>query len=59
MLQKYYKQKPRANADCKQSDETAEHISTCLILAKEQYIKRHDRLCIQLHFNIYREMGVK
>jgi hypothetical protein len=43
MLQKYYKQKPTANADCKQSDETAEHIITaCPIVAKEQYLKRHN-----------------
>jgi len=24
----------------------------CPILAKEQYIKRHDRVCAQLHFNM-------
>jgi hypothetical protein len=28
-------------------------------LAKEQYIKRHDRVCAGLHFNIYKEIGVK
>jgi len=28
-------------------------------LAEEQYIKRHDRVCAQLHFNIYKEMRVK
>ena len=39
---------------CQQFDETA-----CLILAKEQYIKRHDRVCAQLHFNICKETGVK
>ena len=33
-------------------DETIDHvISACPILAKEQYIKRHDRMCAQLHFN--------
>jgi uncharacterized membrane protein len=38
---------------CKQSDETVEHIiSACHILAKEQYIKRHDRACVELHCNI-------
>ena len=37
-----------------------EHIiSPCPILAKEQYIKRHDRVCAQLHFNICKEIGVK
>jgi len=45
---------------CKQFDETAErYISTCPILAKEQYIERCDRLCAHLHFNICEEMGVK
>ena len=27
-------------------------------MAKEQYIKRHDRVCAQLHFNIRKETGV-
>jgi hypothetical protein len=61
MQQKYYKQKQVANADlCQQFDETIEHIiSACPILAKEQYIKRHDKVCAQLHFNICKETGVK
>jgi len=33
--------------------------STCPTWAKEQYIKRHDRVCAQLHFNIRKEIGVK
>jgi hypothetical protein len=45
---------------CQQFDETIEHImSACPILAKEQYIKRHDRVCAQLHFNICKETGLK
>jgi len=45
---------------CKQYDETVEHIiSTCLILAKEQYTKRHDTVCAHLHFNKFKERGVK
>ena len=28
-------------------------------MAKEQYIKRHDRVCAQLHFNICKETGVQ
>ena len=45
---------------CQQFDETIDHIiSACPILAKEQYTKRHDRLCAQLHFNICKETGVK
>jgi len=32
---------------CQQFDETIDHIiSACPILAKEQYIKRHDRACV-------------
>ena len=30
-----------------------------LSTGKEQYIKRHDRVCDQLHFNRYKETGVK
>jgi hypothetical protein len=30
-----------------------------IILAKEQYIKRHDRVSAQLHFNICKETGVQ
>jgi len=42
-----------------QFDETVEHIiSACPLLAKDQYIKRHDRMCAELHFNIYKEIGV-
>jgi len=44
---------------CQQFDETLDHIiSACPILAKEQYIKRHDRVCAQLHFNMDKETGV-
>jgi hypothetical protein len=44
---------------CQQFDETRDHIiSVCPILAKEQYIKRHDKVCAQLHFNICKETGV-
>jgi len=44
----------------KQSDETAEHIiSACPILAKEQYLNRHDRVCAELHFNICKETGLE
>jgi hypothetical protein len=43
-----------------QFDETINHIiSACPRLAKEQYIKRHDRVSAQLHFNICKETGVQ
>ena len=45
---------------CQQFGETIDHIiSACPILAKEQFIKIHDRLCTQLHFNICKEAGVQ
>jgi len=45
---------------CQQFDETIDHIiSACPVLAKEQYIKRHDRVCAQLHFNICKETRVQ
>jgi len=45
---------------CQQFDETIDHIiSACPILAKEQYIKRYDKVCAQLHFNICKETGVQ
>ena len=45
---------------CQQFDETIDHlISACVILTKEQYIKRHDRVSAQLHFNLCKETGVQ
>jgi len=45
---------------CQQFHATVDHIiSACPILAKEWYIKRHDRVCAQLHFNICKETGVQ
>ena len=45
---------------CQQFDETIDHIiSACQIVAKEQYVKRHDRVCAQLHFNICKETAVQ
>ena len=41
-------------------DESIDHIiSACPILAKEQYIKRHDSVCAQLHLNTCKETGVQ
>jgi len=43
-----------------QFDESIDHItSSCPILAKERYIKRHDRVCAQLHLDICKETGVQ
>jgi len=38
---------------CQLFDEAVEHIiSACPILAEENYVKKHDRVCAQLHFNV-------
>jgi hypothetical protein len=45
---------------CKQFYGIVEHIvSACPILAKEQYIKRHDTVGAELHFNTSMEIWVK
>jgi len=45
---------------CQQFDKTVDHIiPACPILAREEYIKRHDRVCAQLHFNRCKETGVQ
>jgi hypothetical protein len=45
---------------CQQFDETIDYIiSACPILAKEQYIKRHDRVNAQLLFGLCKETGIK
>ena len=45
---------------CQQFAQTIDHIiSASPILAKQQYIKRHDKVCAQLHFNICKETGVQ
>jgi hypothetical protein len=41
-------------------NEAIDHtISACPILAKEDYIKRRDIVCAQLHFTICKETGLK
>jgi len=45
---------------CQQHDETIDHIiSACPILAKEEHVKRHDKVSAQIHFNICKETGVQ
>ena len=45
---------------CQQHDETIDHIiSACPILTKEEYVKRHDKVSAQIHFNICKEKEVQ
>jgi hypothetical protein len=45
---------------CQYLDETIDHIiSACPVLAKEKYVKRHDRVSAQIRFNICKEIWVQ
>jgi hypothetical protein len=45
---------------CQVFDETIYCItSACPIQAKEQYVKKHDGMCAELHFYICKEIGVQ
>ena len=45
---------------CKQFDKALELIKISIPkLTKEQYIKGRDMLCVQIHFNICKEIGIK
>jgi hypothetical protein len=46
--------------DYKQFDEAVQQIiSARTVLAEGQYIKRHEKVCGELHFNIWKEIGGK
>lgn len=43
---------------CKDKDETIDHImSACPVLAKEEYLHRHNNVCTQIHYNICENYG--
>ena len=45
---------------CKQHEETIEHlISGCPILAKNEYLMRHDKVCSHLHYSICKALGIE
>jgi len=54
---------PETDSKCRlyqQHDETMDHIvSACPILAKEEYVKWHDKMSAQIHFDICKEIGVQ
>ena len=44
---------------CKQHEETIEHLTSgCHILAKKEYIMRHDKVCSHLHYSILKALGI-
>ncbi|KAF2891892.1 hypothetical protein ILUMI_14281 [Ignelater luminosus] len=45
---------------CEEHETTTDHIiAGCTTFAKHEYIKRHDQVCRNLHYNICKEYGIK
>jgi len=45
---------------CKQHEETIDHLTSgCPILAKNEYLMRHDKVCTHLHYSICRALGIE
>ena len=43
---------------CKQHEETIDHLtSECPILAKNEYLMRHDKVCTHLHYSICKALS--
>jgi len=45
---------------CKQYEETIDHLTSgCPILAKNEYLVRHDKVCTHLHYSICKALGIE
>jgi len=45
---------------CKQHEETTDHLTSgCPILAKNEYLMRHDKVCTHLHYSICQALGIE
>jgi hypothetical protein len=45
---------------CKQHEETVDHLTSgCPILAKNEYLMRHDKVCTHLHYSICKALGTE
>ena len=45
---------------CKQHEETIDHLTSgCPILAKNEYLMRHDKVCTHLHYSICKALGIE
>jgi hypothetical protein len=45
---------------CKQHEETIDHLTSgCPILAKNEYLMRHDKVCTHLHYSICKALGTE
>ena len=45
---------------CKQHEETIDHLTSgCPILAKNEYLMRHDKVCTHVHYSICKALGIE
>src|SRR5215469_14863296 len=45
---------------CKQHEESIDHLTSgCPILAKNEYLMRHDKVCTHLHYSICKALGIE
>ena len=45
---------------CKQHKETIDHLTSgCPILAKNEYLMRHGKVCTHLHYSICKALGIE
>jgi len=45
---------------CKQHEETIDHLTLeCPILAKNEYLMKHDKVCTHLHYSICKALGIE
>jgi hypothetical protein len=45
---------------CKQHEETIDHLTSgCPVLAKNEYLMRHGKLCAYFYYSIYIALGVE
>ena len=45
---------------CKQHEETIDHLTSgCPILAKNEYLMKHDKVCTHMHYSICKALGIE
>ena len=51
--------KQEIESKCKQHEETIDHLTSgCPILAKNEYLMRHDKVFTHLHYSICKALGI-
>ena len=57
---KIFKEEIENKCLCKQHEENIEHLTSgCPILAKNEYLMRHDKVCTHLHYPICKALGIE